>query len=102
MKIACRCGCTILDHGSYKGHLIADEDLNAVLDAIDSAIERPNNASADARCMQVRQLINSVLRPAWQCRACGRLYTSREGRDLSEWAPAQQGSAINLFAKARD
>ena len=91
MKLTCRCGETIFDLESYKSHLLADDDLHALLERIDAAIEHPDGTSrAEARCMAIRLAVGKVLRPVWTCAHCTRMYVQNPSTGaLEAWAPEQ-------------
>lgn len=97
MKIDCHCGATIFDHGAYKAHVIPDRNWDALLEAIDDAIEGAGLATAEARCMAVRQTISTVVSSVWQCRSCGRLYFQDEGPKLRCWTPENPERGTRLF-----
>lgn len=89
MKITCRCGETIFDLGSYKSHLLTDDDLHGLLERIDAAIEHPDGTlGAEARCMAIRQTVGTLLRPIWTCSHCDRMYVQHPSTSaLQVWAP---------------
>ena len=97
MKIACQCGATIFDQGSYKAHFVPDLNWDALLETIDRAIESNAAISKDARCMAVRKAIAKATRPAWQCRSCGSLYFGDETAKLRSWSPAEPAKGVRLF-----
>ena len=105
MKITCHCGQQIIDQTdcvSFKGHIIPDQDLNPIYDALDSqVIDRlvENLHDQDAAYMEARRIITGATRPVWQCNACGRLYIeSRSGR-LECYLPATEETEKQILSR---
>ncbi len=102
MKIQCRCGALIFDGTDnlpHKAHVIPDQEWDAVLDAIDHAVERsgPGADAKAAACMAARQAISRAARPAWQCRECGRLWVDDQQHQAREFAPAADDVPREIF-----
>jgi hypothetical protein len=103
MKIVCRCGAPIPDNvndAPFKAHLIPDQGWDALLEAIDAAIEKsgPSAAQKEAACMAIRRHIGSLSRLAWQCPDCGSVYVDDPQYRLRELNPASADLPRNLFA----
>lgn len=91
MKLGCACGHEIVDGSGdnpFKGHVIPDQEMDALLEAIDEAVMRPGTEGA---CMAIRQRIARTVRRAWQCAACSRVYFDAPGATARGFAP--EGSA---------
>lgn len=72
MKFLCECGKTIHDTTdalSYKGSIIADQDMNALWDIIEK-LEKPHKEQIDV----FNDVCNILHRNIYQCPDCGRLY----------------------------
>ena len=102
MKISCACGQNIVDadESSWKAHLVPDQDLNALLDAIDRAIERsgPGAQEKEAACMRVRQQFTQVSKLAWQCTRCSRLYIDGHNGELQVFEPSSSNAQRTVLA----
>ncbi len=102
MKIECACGALIVDQTDdlpHKAHVIPDQEWNAVLEAIDAAIEQsgPSAREKEAACMAVRTLLIRTARQAWQCAACGRVYVDDREHHARELVPADDAVPRELF-----
>ncbi len=103
MKFTCHCGATVFDHGgeqAHKAHIVADQDWDGLLTAIDAAIEAsgPTADDKEAACMHVRALVGKLSRPAWQCSTCGRIYLHDRSDALQAFTPQLQSAPTSLFA----
>ncbi len=101
MKIECKCGHLIVDSTdnlTYKGHIIADQNLDVIRDLIDSAIESGGESAKEkeASCMNVRN--NFTTRFIWQCTSCNRIYIDNANRDLVCFMPESDKSSDILKA----
>ncbi|HEX2076130.1 MAG TPA: hypothetical protein VHG08_00425 [Longimicrobium sp.] len=102
MKIQCRCGALIVDQTDnlpHKAHVIPDQEWEAVLDAIDHAVER-SGPGADAKmeaCIGAWKTLSLASRLAWQCRACGRLWMEDQQYEAREFLPAADDVPREIF-----
>lgn len=102
VKISCRCGAPIVDQTDnlpHKAHVIPDQEWQAVLDAIDHAVEHsgPGPRAKEEACMAVRTAIVRATRLAWQCRACGRLWMEDQRHEAREFVPALDDAPREIF-----
>jgi hypothetical protein len=101
MKIECACGALIHDGTDdlpHKAHVIPDQRWNALFEEIDELIEKrcATATQRNAACTKIRSLIGGVVRLAWQCSACGRLYMDDAKHVLQCYAP-ESGAAREVF-----
>jgi ribosomal protein L37AE/L43A len=102
VKIQCTCGALIIDqsdHLPHKAHLIPDQEWDAVMDAIDHAIERsaPGAQAKSAACRAAREALIRAARMAWQCRDCGRLWIDDQEHQAHEFVPAAHDAPREIF-----
>jgi len=97
MKFLCTCGADVFDVGDYRGHMVAADALERLLEMVDAAIEGHGPRTAQARAMQVRQAAVKAFRPAWQCHACSRLFVDGDDKQLMEWVAAGDAAKTRLF-----
>lgn len=102
MKISCVCGHAIVDsdRSSLKAHLVPDQDLYAILEAIDRAIELsgPSPQEKEEACMHVRRLLTRASKLSWQCAGCGRLYIDGHDDELQVFQPSANNGRRNALA----
>lgn len=102
MKIQCTCGALIVDqtdHLPHKAHVIPDQEWEALLAAVDHAIERsgPGARAKEAACMAAREAFSRAARLAWQCRQCGRLWMDDQQHEAREFVPAADDVPREIF-----
>jgi hypothetical protein len=102
VKIPCVCGQTIVDsdESSWKGHLVPDQDLFGLLDAIDRAIELsgPSPQEKETACMHVRHHVTQASKLVWQCASCGRLYIDGHNGELQIFQPSTSNTQRKVLA----
>jgi hypothetical protein len=106
MKISCDCGATIIDQADsllQKGHLIPDQEWFPVCDGIDAVIDdvAARRTNAEAAAMQVRSILITAARLAYQCRECGRLFVDDRQHQLHTFAPTSTETSREIL-KSRD
>ncbi|MEQ1753681.1 MAG: hypothetical protein ABL973_06075 [Micropepsaceae bacterium] len=98
MKIQCACGSVIHDGGdglSNKAHLISDQSLFPLFDAIDRVLmlECSSAVAREAACTKLRSLVTKSSRLAWECSNCGRLYLNQGQGNPREYLPGSETKA---------
>ena len=106
MKISCDCGATINDQTDslpQKGHLIPDQEWFPVCDGIDAMINdvAARRTNAETAAMQVRSILVTAARLAYQCRECGRLFVDDRQHQLHTFAPASTETSREIL-RSRD
>jgi hypothetical protein len=102
MKMQCTCGHVIVDQTDYlryKGHMISDQDLFDLLDAIDEAVEKsgPEPKDKEKALMRVRFLFSDMAQIFYQCMSCGRLFS--ENDEFTQESPYNGGSVLSSAFK---
>lgn len=86
MKIGCHCGFVIPDQTdflSYKGHLVADQDVEDFVESSESQ----------------RSVDSSYMRLCYQCPQCGRLYVEDASRVLNVFTP--EGHQVQVLGSSK-
>ncbi len=102
MKIECSCGAIILDGTDalpHKAHVVPDQEWDAMLEAVDGAIERAaaRPAQLSDALRSAREAVIRAARPSWQCRECGRLYLDDTAHQAREFLPGSDESPREIF-----
>lgn len=95
MRFLCTCGYTIYDSTdelSYKGSIIADQDMNELYDLIESIKEEKENI--DDVLIKIDHFFH---RKIYQCPTCGSIYIEDISKkyELIPFTPLNQGDELN-------
>lgn len=106
MKISCDCGATISDQADslpQKGLLIPDQEWFAVCDGIDALINdvAAPRTNAEAAAMQIRSILITAARLAYQCRERCRLFVGDRQHQLHTIAPGSTETSREIL-RSRD
>lgn len=104
MKFECSCGATIHDaaeRNPNKAHIVPDDALDDILDAVDKAIESPGTCpeAREADCMAIRSMFSRLTRLVWQCRDCFSLHVDTRGATVNQFSPETKTSRVDVLRK---
>jgi hypothetical protein len=107
MNISCDCGEIFADETdnlSYKAHVIPDQDWVQVFNAIDHVIQEAaaGNLSIEAAQTQMRCVLASPVRTAYQCRVCGRLMVEDTRQQFHSFLAATEETPKQILRSHED
>ena len=79
MKFPCACGCVIHDTSdnlSYKGKIIADQDIDSLWGIIER-LEEPHDEKIDV----FKEVSDLLMKNIYQCPECGRVYIENQSHN---------------------
>ena len=98
MKIQCSCGHVILDIDANRYHMTHDIHHDALLNAIDAAIELSGTSpkEREAACMAIRYMFGRLTRSFWSCRKCSRIHIDQTMTSVSTFVPEDSANPPGL------